>query len=298
MKKLTFVHTAALALSLVATLTFAQSGSSPPLPPDSINAVPASGSSVAISWPASASANAATYRVYRNGNEIANRIDGLSYTDSGVADGSRHQYSVLACDSDEFCGVLTDQVTIVFNAFASGANMVPTGDPIECPAVSASSGNLAASNVTLTAVDDILRMTWTPPDGSVRWNVYRNDLYEFTISNGTPAYDIENHVDGSEYYVTAIFADGTIGPRSPLAVFGEVVADPPPGVDCAAIQAENDILVNENSGLEAQLSTLSSSLISLENQTEALEAELAQALADLMAAEDDLQQCLVDLSEL
>lgn len=289
MKKL-LRSTTLLPLMLVATLATGQSELDGPLPPDSVNAVPASGSSIAVSWPASTSDNAATYRVYRNGVEIANQIDGLSFTDTDVSDGEVHQYSILACDSDETCGVLTSQVTIEFDALASAAAMPALEGPTECPVVSGSSGNLTASNVTLTPVGDVLRMTWTPPSGTVRWNVYRNDFYEFTVTSGVPAYDIENHIEGSEYYVTAIFADGTIGPRSPLATFDGVAAV----VDCVAIQAENDILINENSGLEAQLSTFAASLIALEGQTEALELELAEALAQLAEAEADLQQCSVE----
>ena len=94
-----------------------------------------------------------------------------------------------------------------------------------CPAVSVNQQSFVATNVRFVFDAEGNRLLrWDPPTNAVRFDIYRNSVYEFTAVNGIPEYLVENFVEGSRLDVASIFPEGTngepgifIGPRSEAA---------------------------------------------------------------------------------
>ena len=253
------------------------------LPAPSTVTVVGGTASVTVSW--EEVAGAVDYRVYRNDQEYATGLAFWPFGDTDVISGQTYKYFVVACDADRRCGVPSNSVRVMY--LGSNSNN-DTSDSAQCEVQSNSTSNSVPQSVNLTTVGSIVQMTWVPPAGSVKWNVYRNDAYEFTVTNGVPAYDIENHVEGNTYSVTAIFGDGSISSQSEYASFG-TGSD---GSSCEEIEAQNATLTLNLSVLTENLTVteteLGACLVSLDAANETIangDTDIADALAAQAEAE-------------
>ena len=244
-------------------------------PPDTVNAI-VMAAGVQLSW--TDSENATNYRVYRNGLEIVVNLVDSQHLDADVIPETAYGYFILGCDEFGEC-----------SEASSPAVHVTTNAVIEeCPVVGGSTGHDIAQNVTIT-IEGLPNpiLSWIPPENSVRWNVYRNDLYEFTVVNGIPQYEIQNFVEGDTFYVTSIFADETIGPASALATL--------PPVDCAVVQAELSQLQLDHQAFIEFSAALLEDFDALTIEHADLHTANDATLLELQGTQVALTQCEADL---
>jgi fibronectin type 3 domain-containing protein len=178
-----------------------QAATTPPAPTNL--AATAGNGQVALTW--NASAGAATYNIYRGtskGGEgsvpYRTGITGTAFTDTGVTSGTRYFYVVTAV-----------------NAAGESAKSNEVGaTPL--------AGLAAPGNVTATAHNAQVTLSWTAPAGAVSYNIYRatrkggegtipyqtgvtsTSFTDTGLSNGTTYF----------YIVTAVDGSGTEGARS------------------------------------------------------------------------------------
>jgi len=221
---------------------------------------------VVLNWEQTSSA--VSYRVYRDGHEVGSFINGTAWTDTEVSENETYKYFVIGCNANEECSQPSASQSVTYDF----TTPIGAGGSTECSVFSGSTANAIPTNVSL---DDNDLLTWVPPVNSVKWNVYRNDVYEYTITNGSPSYAVENHVVGNEYYVTAIYPDGSISSPSNLA--NSVTAP----LDCAVIEAAN-------LGLTTANLTLLATLTQTEADLEQAQIDLAAAIAGNSTAQDVL----------
>lgn len=270
-------------------------------PPSTINAV-STPNGVVVSWNDTGASN---YRVYRElrtsegspalADEIVSNLTQTNHNDPTVVSGSIYNYFVVSCNADQVCGNPSNGALIIASITGNSGG-VDSGQ--SCPAVSVSTANRLPMNVTLDTSGNPVTLTWVPPEGSVRWNVYRNDVYEFTTTNGLPAYEVENHIPGNTYYITAVFEDGSISPRS-LDASESLGSQPivgPPAVDCSLIQAENDILNGQLESLQAEFDELVVLSDQLITDFEALSGEGDELVLAVAAAQGERDVALADLA--
>ncbi len=195
-----------------------------PEPPTGLSAVPvASGGAVDLAWTASISADVAGYRVYRDGAQIADQ-PGTTYSDTGLAEGAVHVYSVRAYDG---AGNLSDA------ALADSVTVTTTSPP--------------ATPTGVTAVD-------VPGDGGgaieVSWDAntdhavgYIVDVYEgIVLVRSEDVGDATSHVfsgltDGVEYGIAVSAYDAFDRESAPSAL---VYVTP---MDNTAPDAPQDVVV-------------------------------------------------------
>lgn|GEM_PF-5447327 len=115
-------------------------GTQPPPPtlaaPTGLRVTGTTDSSVALAW--TAVDGAASYRVYRDGTQVGSPT-GTSFTDTGLAAGTAHAYTVAAADSGGSVGPASAAVT----ATTSGGGGGGTG----CPAPWSASASYAPGDV-------------------------------------------------------------------------------------------------------------------------------------------------------
>jgi fibronectin type 3 domain-containing protein len=103
---------------------------------------------VTVSW--TASANAQSYKVYRNGTLVGSPAT-TSFTDTGLTNGTTYSYTVVA----------------VNGSASSAASAAVTGTPM-APAPAAPTGLSATAGNTQVA------LSWTAPANATSYQVYRN----------------------------------------------------------------------------------------------------------------------------
>jgi hypothetical protein len=116
----------------------------PPNGPATVTATATSSSTVDVSWPAATDdVGVVGYRVRRGTQTIAASVPGLSFTDTGLAAGSTHTYSVSAVDAagNYSLGATSEPVTLpaaptatpVFRAASTGAQQAAADTSLTAP---------------------------------------------------------------------------------------------------------------------------------------------------------------------
>ncbi len=172
----------------------------PPAAPTGLNAT-AGNAQVALSW--TASSGAASYNVYRgttSGGEaataIATAITTTTYTNTGLTNGTAYYFEVAAVNSNGTSGMSNETSATP----TSGAPAAPT-------------------NLSATAGNAQISLSWTAGSGATSYNIYRG-----TVSGGesataiatgitTVSYTNTGLTNGTTYYykVAALNATGTSG---------------------------------------------------------------------------------------
>jgi hypothetical protein len=83
---------------LSATISFSPTDKFPPATPGGLSAVPGT-NTIELAWGRSTERDFASYKVYRNGQKIAEGLTAPTYSDRDVQPGVRYQYQVSALDT-------------------------------------------------------------------------------------------------------------------------------------------------------------------------------------------------------
>ncbi len=187
-----------------------------PSVPTALEAVDVGGGTVQIGWNASQDDTAvAGYRVLRDGTAVA-EVTETSYTDTGLANGTRYTYTVRAYDG---AGNLSAP-----SAAAIVTTAVPGGDT-QAPTV--------PTDLTATGAGQDVRLAWTASTdnvGVVSYTVYRDGAY--IGWSATPTFTDAGPGAGPFEY--AVRANDRIGNRSlksePVTYTGANADTTPPSV--------------------------------------------------------------------
>ena len=240
-----------------------------PQAPNNINAI-SNNAGIVVSWDSTSAYN---YRVYRNGSEVAQDLSGTTFTDANVAPGLTYKYFITSCNEHGQCSQGSSTAEVQYTGGLA------TGGEISCPSGSVSTSNLIPLNVVLS---DNAILSWIPPVNSVKWNVYQNGAYVDTVTDGVPSYSVGNHVEGDEYYITAIFPNGDISTASEIANFT------PAPTDCSAIAADNATLTADLASLQTDYDELAVIAVELETAL----AEALEVIRTLRLDETETQAAL------
>jgi fibronectin type 3 domain-containing protein/lysophospholipase L1-like esterase len=176
-------------------------GGSPPPAPTGLAATPGN-TQVALTW--NVSSGATGYNVYRGttaGGEsttaVATGITALSYTDTGLSNGTAYYYKVTAVNSSGTSG------------YSNEANATPSGG----------SAPAAPTGLAATAGNAQIGLSWTASSGATSYNVYRGTTAggegTTAIATGitTTTYTNTGLTNGTAYYykVAAVNSVGTSG---------------------------------------------------------------------------------------
>jgi hypothetical protein len=166
------------------------------LAPTNFVATAADTTHVATSW--TASANAVSYRIYRNGS-VTGTSASTSYMDPTVASGSTYSYYVTAVDSAGAESTASNVATVT----TPGGAATDTTPPTAPAGVSAAKGNGNRPRVTVTwsaSTDDV---------GVAGYRVFRNGATLATVSGTTLSFNDSKAPKGTDsYYVVAVDAAG------------------------------------------------------------------------------------------
>ncbi|PWK14309.1 fibronectin type III domain-containing protein [Tumebacillus permanentifrigoris] len=138
-----------------------------------------------LTWKTSASATG--YNLFRDGVKVnTSPLTDTTFTDTGLVNGTNYVYFVTAInDAGE-------------SAPSNTVNVIPV--PIL----------VAPSDLTGTAGDAQVALTWTAPDGAVSYNVYRDGVLINTAPVTSTTFVDANLTNGTSYtyYVTAVNTGG------------------------------------------------------------------------------------------
>lgn len=146
-----------------------------PVAPTGVRATPGQGS-VVLSWTANGEGDLASYRVLRGGAQIAALGKVTSYTDSGLAAGSTHTYTVRAVDA---AGNVSPDSTPVTTTVAAAAAPVVSGARYRVVNVNA---NKAMETPSLSAGTQLTQRS-TGTSTTQRWTFTANADGTWSIRN-------------------------------------------------------------------------------------------------------------------
>ncbi|MEA2571650.1 MAG: hypothetical protein QOI24_3651 [Acidobacteriota bacterium] len=152
-----------------------------PAPPANVAASAASGTSVAITWSASAGATRYHVRNKTTGGETGD-LTSTSYTWPGLTSGTNYCFTVIACNVPGVC---------------SSDNLQSCATPAATPAPPT---NVATSAPSSTAV----AVTWTASAGATRYHVRNNTTGGETGDITSTSYTWPNLASGTNYCFTVI----------------------------------------------------------------------------------------------
>jgi chitodextrinase len=185
---------AAVSLTIAVGPASARRGDSrAPRAPTNLTAT-AGDSTVGLKWSAATDNVGVTgYRVYRGGSQIGS-VSGstLSYSDSGLANGTTYSYTVKAVDAAGNLSAASNTATATPKA---------TGD---------GSSPSAPANLTATAGDSTVGLKWsaaTDNVGVTGYRVYRSGSQIASVSGSTLGYSDSGLTDGTTYSYTVKAAD-------------------------------------------------------------------------------------------
>lgn len=171
--------------------------------------------------------DAAFYKVYRNGTQVASGIIASTWTDTGVTDGVTYSYEVTAVDAADNESPRSAAATA---ETAEVLDEIPPATP---------------TGVTTTPGDGQIHVTWDAnTDDATGYNVYVNGVKGNTTPITTPSANLTGLNNGQTYQVqvSAVDAAGNESPRSaPVNVtpFGALV--PPNDVKAIPKNAQVEI---------------------------------------------------------
>ena len=278
--------------ALLLSLTVSAQQLPQPDAPDAITAVSDSGG-VSLTW--TPGTDIQTYRVYRavgeaSHTELVADLSDPSYVDASIVAGVTYSYFAIACNQFGACSPPSPQQTLVPGT--GGGNTCSTESTVP-------------TELTLSVLDDVATLGWVLPASALKTNVYINDAYETTVESGT-SFIVPSHAVDNDYYVTAIFGDGSISSKS--AIVNEANAP----INCALVQAdlaqleldydflsdEYNLLLDENALIEQTLSETQTAWAETTVELEAAEAlvlSLTDNVANLLIERDN---ALADLATL
>jgi len=197
-----------LVCALAAMSSFAK-----PSTPTNLNAKELTNGRIVLSWAATKPNE--SVRIYRNGREYRTGIYATQWEDDQTVTLSTYIYFVLACDSQGVCSEPSrSQFMIAFYGVHKLNTPVAPRPPVAAEPT-------APTELVFSNDDDgVARLRWNSPSTAIKWNIYRNDKYAATVSGTDSTFEPEWHVPGDEYYVTAIYRNGQISPRSPSVTGG------------------------------------------------------------------------------
>ncbi len=141
---------------------------------------------VTLSWIAPASGIPASYKVYRGGFAIATGITGLTYTNSGLTNGTSYSYYVTAVYTSPGVGE---------SEGSSTASAIPIAAP--------------PTSLTATPGNTLINLSWSAPMTEIPngYNVYRNSLKITATPITATTYSDNGLTNGISYsyYVTSVF---------------------------------------------------------------------------------------------
>jgi beta-glucanase (GH16 family) len=181
-------------------------GCSAPNTPGSFSANPVSSSEIDLSWSASTGPScggAITYKITRNGTQIASGLTGTSFNDTGLAASTTYTYTVVAVNSAGSSAAASTSATTL-----SGTCSAPTTPT-----------NFAASAVSTSEID----LSWTASTGpscggTVTYNVTRNGTQIATGQTATTLKDTGLAASTTfNYTVAAVNSAGTSAAASASA---------------------------------------------------------------------------------
>eukprot|EP00455_Lapot_gusevi_P054187 TRINITY_DN862_c0_g1_i4.p1 TRINITY_DN862_c0_g1~~TRINITY_DN862_c0_g1_i4.p1 ORF type:complete len:574 (-),score=114.66 TRINITY_DN862_c0_g1_i4:58-1779(-) len=183
------------------------SGFAPVAPPAQVSVTSVTNNSIALTW--QAAAKAVAYQVLRDGQVVADSVQGLQYNDTGLQPGTRYIHSVVSIAS-------------------SGGHSQPSMDVVATtsgspPPIAPPSG-LTVSNVTAKSV----ALTWKPEDNVDGYVVYRNGTRLNHGIVGSVEYTDSTVASSSTYSYTVTSARGST--ESPPSA--PVTATTPAGYTC------------------------------------------------------------------
>ncbi|HPT72748.1 MAG TPA: C25 family cysteine peptidase, partial [Candidatus Cloacimonadota bacterium] len=154
-------------------------------PPQNLTAVAKNGA-VTLTWTAPASGTPASYKVYRGGVAVASSITGLTYTNTGLTNGTSYSFYVTAVYTSPSVGESPGTSTV-------------NATPIAAPPTS----------LMGTGGNNFVNLNWTAPTNETPsgYKVYRNStLLTVTPVTGT-TYTDNTVTNGTSYayYVTSVF---------------------------------------------------------------------------------------------
>jgi len=133
-----------------------------PSVPVGLSAAPVSASNIRLAWQAATDNVAVSaYKVYRDSLFLASTGTALNYSDTALAAGTSHSYSVSACDAAGNCSTASAAVVAVTPASFSDS---------QAPTVPA---NLGGAGISVSS----LRLSWSAASdniGVTQYKVYRN----------------------------------------------------------------------------------------------------------------------------
>ena len=132
---------------------------------------------VVLGW--TASANAQSYKIFRNGTQIGTSAT-TSYTDLTAANGTTYTYTVAAVNGS------------ATSTQSSGVSATPVAPPLPTP-----------TGLSATAGDTQISLSWSAVTGATSYDVYRNGTKLTTVA--TTSYTNTGLADGTSYsyYVIA-----------------------------------------------------------------------------------------------
>lgn len=196
----------------------------PPIAPTGLTATGQVGQ-ILLDW--ADVSDAASYKVYRDGTQVASGVVASTWTDTGVADGVTYSYEVTAVDA---AGNESPRSTAATAETAEVADEIPPATP---------------TGVTTTPGDGQIHVTWDAnTDDATGYNVYVNGVKGNTTPITTPSATLTGLNNGQTYQVqiSAVDAAGNESPRSaPVAAtpFGALV--PPTNLRAIPKNAEVEL---------------------------------------------------------
>ena len=132
-----------------------------------------------------------SYKVFRDGKEIAGNISTLSYEDQLSDAAGSYEYYVTAIYTNPDGESLASNKVIV---------------KVDAPVVLNAPTDLTA---TLNAETRVAKLSWTKPEGDVvSYNVFRNNENIKSVTTLTYDDQLSDAAGDYEYYVTAVYAEG------------------------------------------------------------------------------------------
>lgn len=179
--------------SQVCATTLSATDTTAPSAPTNLTANAVSSSQINLSWTASTSTDVIGYAIYRNGTKVS-AVNGVSYSDTGLSSGTNYCYTV--------------------KAFDAAMNYSP--DSNQACATTQAGIPSAPTNVTATAGDKQVTISWSSISGATSYNIYWSTTSGVTktngtkISNATSPYTHSGLTNGTTYYyiVTAVNSSG------------------------------------------------------------------------------------------
>lgn len=162
----------------------------PPVAPSNLRATATNGTTVSLTW--TASADAASYKVYRDNAFVAN-VTGTSYTDAGRTAGAQYRYEVYAYDVIGNPSAASNAATVTMPA-ANVADIVKPTMP----------ANLKTGNVTATSI----AISWTASTDNVGvagYQIYQNGSYVTTVTRNS--YTASNLSSNTSYSFMVVAVD-------------------------------------------------------------------------------------------